>query len=106
MDIIPLCMYVCMLWGFLDQLESCTDETVVESIRLFSYEELKSATQGFRPSCKIGEGGFGSVYKVIIMLYIYWISSMTLLIEYWILRIFIKDGVLMLTMYVFTSCVW
>nr|GLL24849.1 putative serine/threonine-protein kinase [Ipomoea trifida] len=39
------------------------DETIVESIRLFSYEELKSATQGFRPSCKIGEGAFGSVYK-------------------------------------------
>ncbi|KAL7095812.1 hypothetical protein ACP275_10G046000 [Erythranthe tilingii] len=31
------------------------------NFRVFSYEELKSATQGFKN--KIGEGGFGSVYK-------------------------------------------
>ncbi|KAK9124285.1 hypothetical protein Sjap_013887 [Stephania japonica] len=30
---------------------------------VYSYEELKSATQGFSASNKIGEGGFGSVYK-------------------------------------------
>lgn len=30
----------------------------------FSYSELKSATQDFDPSNKLGEGGFGSVYKV------------------------------------------
>lgn len=36
-----------------------------ERFRIFSYEELRSATQGFRSSCKIGEGGFGIVYKVI-----------------------------------------
>ncbi|CAH2065726.1 unnamed protein product [Thlaspi arvense] len=29
----------------------------------FSYSELKSATQDFDPSNKLGEGGFGSVYK-------------------------------------------
>nr|GMD62742.1 putative serine/threonine-protein kinase isoform X1 [Ipomoea batatas] len=34
-----------------------------ERFRIFSYEELRSATQGFRSSCKIGEGGFGIVYK-------------------------------------------
>ena len=30
----------------------------------FSYSELKNATQDFNPSSKLGEGGFGSVYKV------------------------------------------
>nr|XP_018450335.1 PREDICTED: probable LRR receptor-like serine/threonine-protein kinase At1g56140 isoform X1 [Raphanus sativus] len=29
----------------------------------FSYSELKSATQDFNPSNKLGEGGFGPVYK-------------------------------------------
>ncbi|CAN7078555.1 unnamed protein product [Brassica oleracea var. botrytis] len=29
----------------------------------FSYSELKNATQDFNPSSKLGEGGFGSVYK-------------------------------------------
>ncbi|KAF5737577.1 hypothetical protein HS088_TW13G00462 [Tripterygium wilfordii] len=34
-----------------------------ENLRLFSYDELKIATDNFSASNKIGEGGFGSVYK-------------------------------------------
>ena len=33
---------------------------------LFSYDSLRSATKKFDPSMKIGEGGFGQVYKVYI----------------------------------------
>ncbi|KAK7396565.1 hypothetical protein VNO78_17659 [Psophocarpus tetragonolobus] len=33
------------------------------NFRLFTYRELNSATRGFHPSGKIGEGGFGAVYK-------------------------------------------
>ncbi|XP_039036014.1 putative serine/threonine-protein kinase isoform X1 [Hibiscus syriacus] len=33
------------------------------NIHAFSYDELKVATDGFLPSNKIGEGGFGIVYK-------------------------------------------
>lgn len=33
-------------------------------MRLFSYKELRIATEDFRPANKIGEGGFGSVFKV------------------------------------------
>ncbi|KAG2690186.1 hypothetical protein I3760_09G175500 [Carya illinoinensis] len=33
------------------------------NFRVFSYNELRSATTDFHPSNKIGEGGFGSVYK-------------------------------------------
>lgn len=29
----------------------------------FTYSELKSATQDFDPANKLGEGGFGSIYK-------------------------------------------
>jgi len=34
------------------------------NLRLFSSNELEIATQNFSPSNKIGEGGFGCVYKV------------------------------------------
>ncbi|WOK94846.1 hypothetical protein Cni_G03551 [Canna indica] len=34
-----------------------------KNVRLFSYIELKSATNNFHPSNKIGRGGFGTVYK-------------------------------------------
>ncbi|XP_062003769.1 putative serine/threonine-protein kinase isoform X2 [Rosa rugosa] len=34
-----------------------------ENFRIFSCKELKSATNGFHASNKLGEGGFGSVYK-------------------------------------------
>ncbi|XP_075510101.1 putative serine/threonine-protein kinase isoform X1 [Primulina tabacum] len=34
------------------------------NLRVFTYDELKAATRGFKN--KIGQGGFGSVYKVII----------------------------------------
>ncbi|TKY62154.1 putative serine/threonine-protein kinase [Spatholobus suberectus] len=33
------------------------------NFRIFTYRELNSATRGFHPSEKVGEGGFGSVYK-------------------------------------------
>lgn len=32
---------------------------------IFSYKELCDATEGFNPDMKVGEGGFGAVYKVI-----------------------------------------
>lgn len=31
---------------------------------MFSYAELKTATDDFSPANKLGEGGFGPVYKV------------------------------------------
>ncbi|KAG7027273.1 Cold-responsive protein kinase 1, partial [Cucurbita argyrosperma subsp. argyrosperma] len=34
-----------------------------EGFRVYSYNELKSATNGFSAANKVGEGGFGSVYK-------------------------------------------
>ncbi|CAN6553288.1 unnamed protein product [Malus baccata var. baccata] len=39
------------------------DENVLENIKAFSYNELRSVTDNFHPSNKIGRGGFGTVYK-------------------------------------------
>ncbi|XP_015086738.1 putative serine/threonine-protein kinase isoform X2 [Solanum pennellii] len=36
---------------------------ISQNFTVYSYNELKAATYGFRASNKIGEGGFGSVYK-------------------------------------------
>ncbi|KAA8518757.1 hypothetical protein F0562_016469 [Nyssa sinensis] len=43
--------------------QSAHGEQTSQNFRVFSSNELKVATHGFRSSNKIGEGGFGSVYK-------------------------------------------
>lgn len=40
----------------------------VQNVKVYSYKELKVATDDFSPVNKIGEGGFGSVYKVTAVL--------------------------------------
>ncbi|KAI4323156.1 hypothetical protein L6164_022785 [Bauhinia variegata] len=35
----------------------------IRNVKLYSYKELSIATEDFSPANKIGEGGFGSVYK-------------------------------------------
>lgn len=42
-----------------------TDIPGMEYMIIYSYKELSSATEDFSPGNKIGEGGFGSVYKVL-----------------------------------------
>lgn len=42
-----------------------TDLSGVKNIIRYSYKELQAATNDFNRANKIGEGGFGSVYKVI-----------------------------------------
>lgn len=39
------------------------DENLLASVRHFSYNELRSATDNFHASNKLGRGGFGTVYK-------------------------------------------
>ncbi|KAF3439363.1 hypothetical protein FNV43_RR17640 [Rhamnella rubrinervis] len=43
--------------------KSTYDEQNQENFRVFSSNELKAATRGFHSSNKVGEGGFGSVFK-------------------------------------------
>ncbi|CAI9088781.1 OLC1v1023205C1 [Oldenlandia corymbosa var. corymbosa] len=46
-------------WGTIDVEE----EVALENAKLYTYKELQIATEDFSPGNKIGEGGFGSVYK-------------------------------------------
>jgi hypothetical protein len=36
----------------------------IEDLPLFEFQKISTATNNFSPSNKIGQGGFGSVYKV------------------------------------------
>lgn len=47
-----------------DVAKSSTELSGVQNVTLYSYKELSMATNGFSPANKIGEGGFGSVFKV------------------------------------------
>ncbi|KAI4336696.1 hypothetical protein L6164_015189 [Bauhinia variegata] len=40
-----------------------TNATVTPNLKIFSLDELKSATKNFRPDTVLGEGGFGRVFK-------------------------------------------
>ncbi|KAK8575259.1 hypothetical protein V6N12_062935 [Hibiscus sabdariffa] len=42
------------------------DEQLLRRVNHFSYNQLRSATDVFHPSNKIGRGGFGTVYKGIL----------------------------------------
>nr|GMC88422.1 putative serine/threonine-protein kinase [Ipomoea batatas] len=47
-----------------DHTEKHVQELVAINVKLFSYNSIRSATQHFHPSNKIGGGGFGVVYKL------------------------------------------
>ena len=36
----------------------------IQNVKIYKYKEIRQATDDFNPHNKIGEGGFGSVYKV------------------------------------------
>lgn len=42
-----------------------TEISAIRNVELFTYKELRHATDDFSDSNKIGEGGFGPVYKVL-----------------------------------------
>lgn len=44
-----------------------TEISAIHNVRLFKYKDLRHATDDFCDSNKIGEGGFGPVYKVLFL---------------------------------------
>lgn len=47
-----------------DQNEADLEEIAVQAYKQFSFETLSKATNNFHPDQKLGEGGFGPVFKV------------------------------------------
>ncbi|XP_062169039.1 cold-responsive protein kinase 1-like isoform X2 [Alnus glutinosa] len=43
--------------------QTIEDDEGIKNFNLYTYKELRDATNDFSPASKIGEGGFGSVYK-------------------------------------------
>ncbi|CAI9757070.1 unnamed protein product [Fraxinus pennsylvanica] len=56
------CAYIC-IGASNGNSERNIENLSEENVKLYSYKELQLATENFNPRNKIGEGGFGSVYK-------------------------------------------
>ncbi|KAH9302342.1 hypothetical protein KI387_013925, partial [Taxus chinensis] len=41
-------------------------DCIKKQIRIYPYHVLKHATKNFHPSCKLGQGGFGEVFKGVL----------------------------------------
>lgn len=54
---------ICSTSDVVDIAANTSSHNGDQEFRLFSYNELKAATTGFKSSNKIGQGGFGSVFK-------------------------------------------
>ncbi|KAL0353426.1 UNVERIFIED_CONTAM: Cold-responsive protein kinase [Sesamum angustifolium] len=53
---------VSLFWGC-NEAKLYTELCGVDNVNLYSYRELRLATDDFSPENKVGEGGFGCVYK-------------------------------------------
>jgi hypothetical protein len=51
-----------------DMAGDSMDHVKLQELPLFSLESLTAATDGFDLSNKLGQGGFGPVYKVMLFL--------------------------------------
>jgi hypothetical protein len=51
-----------------DNLEDNVNQVKLQELPLFNLQELASATNNFHQSNKLGQGGFGPVYRVMVAL--------------------------------------
>lgn len=51
-------------YKILNKFSLSTELSGIHDVKLYTYKELRTVTEDFDLANKIGEGGFGSVYKV------------------------------------------
>jgi hypothetical protein len=51
-----------------DKHEDNVNQVKLQELSLFNLQELASATNNFHQSNKLGQGGFGPVYRVMVVL--------------------------------------
>lgn len=56
-----------MNWNLENQDEEL-EQIAAQEQKIFKFETLVSATKNFHPDNKLGQGGYGPVFKVIYML--------------------------------------
>ena len=60
------------------------NQVEVQEVPLFNFEMLAGATNNFHESNKLGQGGFGPVYRVMVALEVYYLIiylSMSIMIR-------------------------
>ncbi|KAL9684537.1 hypothetical protein QQ045_021978 [Rhodiola kirilowii] len=65
--IVCFILIACAVYYKLKKSDADVDKDLAGIGPTFSYAELRTATEDFSPANKLGEGGFGSVYKGILL---------------------------------------
>lgn len=84
-----------------NQFDLLTELLGIHSDKVYTYKELRIATEDFSPANKIGEGGFGFVYKVtLVSIPTLWFSLISIFPlvqrnDIWKFYLMVRDGLRM-----------
>lgn len=85
------------------QCEEDLEKIAAQEQKQFSFETLVTATKDFHPTHKLGEGGFGPVYKVnaSLQLGLYWSIPNSVWLLWKLVEIIVKEFMIWLALFFF-----